>query len=192
MLVVGLVAYALPEAFNGLDVTIIRGEPEQLLWKLDSVLEATTRTVDVGSVRELDQLPFPDWSLFGPSKFRIGYDFTRFPTGLIQQSRGCTFTCNYCPYIVVEKRHAIPNSGERVRGIAARHQDVPVSLVQVPRSVVRFGSQTCRQTGRTHREATAQDRVLHRKPDRLTTSRDTADVARGGADQHHRRHRNAR
>ncbi len=60
------------------------------------------RTVDVGSVRDLDHLPFPDWSPFGPSKFKIAYDFTRFPTGLIQQSRGCTFTCNYCPYIIVE------------------------------------------------------------------------------------------
>ncbi|MBI2823703.1 MAG: radical SAM protein [Planctomycetia bacterium] len=102
VLITGLVAYALPEAFDGLDVTIVRGEPEKLLWKLDDVLSATARTVDVGSVRELDHLPFPDWSLFGPSRFRIGYDFTRFPTGLIQQSRGCTFTCNYCPYIVVE------------------------------------------------------------------------------------------
>ncbi|MEM9656832.1 MAG: radical SAM protein, partial [Planctomycetota bacterium] len=26
------------------------------------------------------------------------------PTALIQQSRGCTFTCNYCPYILVENR----------------------------------------------------------------------------------------
>jgi anaerobic magnesium-protoporphyrin IX monomethyl ester cyclase len=102
VLVIGLVAYALPEAFDGLDVTIVRGEPDMLLWKLDEVLEATTRVVNVGSVRELDHLPFPDWSLFGPSKFKIAYDFTRFPTGLVQQSRGCTFTCNYCPYIIVE------------------------------------------------------------------------------------------
>jgi len=102
VLIIGLVAYAVPEAFDGLDVTIVRGEPERLLWKLDEVMSATTRTVDVGSVRDLDHLPFPDWSLFGPSRFRIGYDFTKFPTGLIQQSRGCTFTCNYCPYIVVE------------------------------------------------------------------------------------------
>ena len=53
-------------------------------------------------MRELDHLPFPDWSPFNYSKFKIAYDFTRFPTGLVQQSRGCTFTCNYCPYIIVE------------------------------------------------------------------------------------------
>ncbi len=102
VIITGLVAYALPEAFDGLNVTIVRGECEKLLWSLDDVMSATTRSVDIGSVKELDHLPFPDWSLFDPSKFRIGYDFTRFPTGLIQQSRGCTFTCNYCPYIVLE------------------------------------------------------------------------------------------
>lgn len=102
VLVTGLVAYALPEAFAGLDVTIVRGEAEQLLWKLDEVLGAQHSTVDVGSVRELDSLPFADWSLFGPRRFRIGYDFWKFPTGLIQTSRGCTFSCNYCPYIIVE------------------------------------------------------------------------------------------
>jgi radical SAM superfamily enzyme YgiQ (UPF0313 family) len=102
VLVTGLVAYALPEAFAGLDVTIVRGEAEQLLWKLDEVLNAAPSTVDVGSVRDLDALPFADWSLFGPRRFRIGYDFWKFPTGLIQTSRGCTFSCNYCPYIIVE------------------------------------------------------------------------------------------
>lgn len=102
VLVTGLVGYALPEAFAGLDVTIIRGEAEQLLWKLDDVLAAGPGSVDVGSVRDLDALPWPDWSLFEYRRFRIGYDFCRFPTGLVQQSRGCTFTCNYCPYIIVE------------------------------------------------------------------------------------------
>jgi radical SAM superfamily enzyme YgiQ (UPF0313 family) len=102
VLVTGLTAYTLPEAFAELDVTIVRGEAEQLLWKLDEVLEAGAASIDVGSVRDLDELPFPDWSPFEPRRFRIAYDFWKFPTALIQQSRGCTFTCNYCPYIIVE------------------------------------------------------------------------------------------
>jgi len=102
VLVTGLVAYTLPEAFAGLEVTIVRGEAEQLLWKFDEVLAAGAASVEVGSVRDLDALPFPDWSAFEPRRFRIGYDFWKFPTALIQQSRGCTFTCNYCPYIIVE------------------------------------------------------------------------------------------
>ncbi len=102
VLVTGAVAFSMGEAFDGLDVTIVRGEAEQLLWKLDEVLSSNERTVDVGKVADLDQLPFPDWSLFSPQKFRIGYDFSQFPTALVQQSRGCTLKCNYCPYIILE------------------------------------------------------------------------------------------
>ena len=104
VLVTGVLAYALPEAFADLQVTLVRGEVEQLLWKLDDVLAAESATVNVGSVRDLDALPFPDWSLFEPRRFRVAYDFWKFPTAFIQQSRGCTFTCNYCPYIVVENK----------------------------------------------------------------------------------------
>ena len=104
ILVVGMVAHALSEAFEDLGVTVVRGEAEQLLWKLDQVLDQGPGVIDMGSVEELDALPFPDWSLFDPRRFRIAYDFWKFPTGLVQLSRGCTFTCNYCPYIVVENK----------------------------------------------------------------------------------------
>lgn len=104
VLVTGLVAYTMPEVFAELDVTIVRGEAEQLLWKFDEVLACERGICNIGSVRDLDSLPFADWSLFQPHRFRIGYDFWKFPTGLIQSSRGCTFSCNYCPYIVVENQ----------------------------------------------------------------------------------------
>ncbi len=105
VLVVGQVAHAVPHAFAGLsNATVIQGEPEQLLWKLDDVLNSDQERVSVGSVANLDELPFPDWSLFAYHKFKIKYDFWRFPTSFIQLSRGCTFTCNYCPYIIVENK----------------------------------------------------------------------------------------
>lgn len=102
ILVTGPVAYAMPDAFADLEVTIIRGEAEQLDAKMDEALDAGPGVVEVGSVRDLDALPFPDWSPFRSSRFRIAYDFWKFPTALIQASRGCTFTCNYCPYILIE------------------------------------------------------------------------------------------
>jgi tRNA A37 methylthiotransferase MiaB len=102
VLVTGAVANSMSEAFGGLDVTIVKGEAEQLLWKLDEVLGGQSRIVDVGKVADLDTLPFPDWSPFSPGRFRIGYDFSKFPTALVQQSRGCTLKCNYCPYIILE------------------------------------------------------------------------------------------
>ena len=100
VLVTGLVADKVPEAFDGLDVTLVQGEPEQLWWKLDEVLASPERRVAVGQVADLDALPLPDWSLFEPKRFRISYDFSAFPTGMVQQSRGCTLKCDYCPYIV--------------------------------------------------------------------------------------------
>jgi anaerobic magnesium-protoporphyrin IX monomethyl ester cyclase len=102
VLVVGLVASTMPEAFDGLEVTVVKGEAEQLLWRLEDVLAQPSATVQLGTIDDLDLLPPPDWSPFDPRRFRIGYDFWRFPTALIQASRGCTFKCNYCPYIILE------------------------------------------------------------------------------------------
>ena len=105
ILVVGQVAHAMPQAFAEVpNATVVQGEPEQLLWKFDEVLDANEQVVSLGSVADLDDLPFPDWSLFEYRKFKIKYDFWRFPTSFVQLSRGCTFTCNYCPYIIVENK----------------------------------------------------------------------------------------
>jgi radical SAM superfamily enzyme YgiQ (UPF0313 family) len=102
--VVGAVAHALPEIFRGEGITVLRGEPEQLLWKLPEALNGVDSVVDLGTVRHLDDLPWPDWSVFDYRRFTVRYDFTKFPTAFVQQSRGCTFSCNYCPYIMAENR----------------------------------------------------------------------------------------
>ena len=102
IIVAGLAASVMPEAFGDLDVTIVRGEAEQLYWKLDEVLSRPSAAVHLGSIEDLDRLPLPDWSPFRPRTFCIGYDFWLFPTALIQASRGCTFKCGYCPYILAD------------------------------------------------------------------------------------------
>ncbi len=100
--VVGILATVMPEAFADLKVTAVKGEAEQLLWKLDEVLERPQAAVQLGAIDDLDLLPTPDWSPFRPRDFRIGYDFWRFPTAYVQASRGCTFKCNYCPYTLLD------------------------------------------------------------------------------------------
>jgi anaerobic magnesium-protoporphyrin IX monomethyl ester cyclase len=102
VIVAGTVVSVLPEALAGLDVTVVKGEAEQLLWRLDEVLSRPRSIVQLGVLEDLDRLPPPDWSPFGPQRFRIGYDFSRFPTALVQASRGCAMKCNYCPYIVLD------------------------------------------------------------------------------------------
>ena len=102
VLVVGTVASVLPSALEGLGVTVVKGEAEQLYWKLDEVLGHSGAAISLGTLEDLDAIPLPDWTVFQPQRFRIGHDFWRFPTGLVQSSRGCTFKCNYCPYIILE------------------------------------------------------------------------------------------
>ena len=102
VLVVGRVASVMPETFDGLDVTVVKGEAEQLLWRLEDVLARPGAIVQLGTIEDLDRLPLPDWSPFRPWRFRIAYDFWQFPTALIQAGRGCTFPCDYCPYTIQE------------------------------------------------------------------------------------------
>ena len=106
--VVGQVAFAMADSLAGSledhNVTILKGEPEQLLTRWDDVMQSLEPIIDIGSVADLNTLPNPDWSQFQYKKFRINYDFWRFPTAFIQQSRGCTFKCNYCPYIMIESK----------------------------------------------------------------------------------------
>src|SRR5690606_5487443 len=56
VIVTGAVAHSMTEAFDGLPVTVVRGEAEQLLWKLDDVLNTTERSINIGKVDDLDKL----------------------------------------------------------------------------------------------------------------------------------------
>jgi radical SAM superfamily enzyme YgiQ (UPF0313 family) len=104
VLVCGQVASTMPEAFQGLRCQVLKGEPEQLPQKLDDLLASAEQRHDIGTVADLDALPFPDWSIFPHSRFQVRYDFWKFPTAYIQSSRGCTLSCSYCPYIILENK----------------------------------------------------------------------------------------
>ena len=134
ILVVGAVASTVPEAFDGLGVNVVRGEAEKLLWNLDEVLQSPPGLTTVGLVKDLDALPFPDWSPFQPERFRIGFDFWRFPTALIQHSRGCLWKCDYCPYIVMDNTLRVPLSGVGGRRNGLLYPPLGIPIVQVPRS----------------------------------------------------------
>ncbi len=128
VLVVGAAASILPQEFEDLAVTVVQGEPEQLLWRLDEVLERGGAKVQLGVIEDLDRLPLPDWSPLGPARFRIGFDFWRFPTGLIQGSRGCRFKCNYCPYLALDN--------------ATRFRDPEAVVDEIRHGIRRWGFQS--------------------------------------------------
>ena len=87
ILLTGPVAAAWPEAFADLPVKVVRGEPEQLLWKLDRVLDCKSRIVNLGAVEDLDTLPWPDWSPFAYEDFRLPREFGRRRVAQIHLSR---------------------------------------------------------------------------------------------------------
>ena len=176
VLVVGTLASVAPQEFSHLNVTVVKGEAEQLLWKLDEVLARPGASVQLGTIEDLDRLPFPDWTPFEPERFRIGYDFWRFPTALIQASRGCAMKCNYCPYIVLDNSTR-PQRGLGGGGNARGHPPLGFPLVQVPRSAVRAAPPAGAGVGPGHRQPAAQGAVLNRDADRPAPGRHFAAAA---------------
>lgn len=87
------------ELFSGHADFIIQGEPE------DAALQILNGRLPSGVVKsnpimDLDSLPFPDWSVFPVERFSYRPTLPRTPFVFVQSSRGCVYTCNYCPYKV--------------------------------------------------------------------------------------------
>jgi anaerobic magnesium-protoporphyrin IX monomethyl ester cyclase len=60
-------------------------------------------TVSAGFVEDLDSLPFPRWDQFDIRRFRYQIVTGKGITLPMLGSRGCPYTCNYCPYLVNSK-----------------------------------------------------------------------------------------
>ena len=90
---------------------LIKGEPDEVFGQLLSVLSENgdwtdvagisykkdgmvIHTQDKGRIRQLDNLPMPAYELMDASKYFE--TLIPGPFALIQSSRGCPFTCNYC------------------------------------------------------------------------------------------------
>lgn len=97
VLVVGPVATATPEAFEGLGATVLRGDAELLRERLDEVLSQVGDVVGLGAIEDLGKLPQCDWSPFEPWRWRISDEFWQFPTAAVEHGRGCPHACKYCP-----------------------------------------------------------------------------------------------
>lgn len=103
---------------------ILAGEPEGAsdeAWR--EIIEGRPPGVlDVGSVRDLDTLPFPDWSPFPIERYRYALLSQRGPTLPIQSARGCPYACSYCPWRVTARfRERDP---DRVAREARRDRDL--------------------------------------------------------------------
>ncbi len=94
---IGPLVTAMPERFLESGHFVIRGEPEKACleaseqWSPEGIIES-------GPLNDLDQLPFPDWTLFDFRRFRYSPNLTVRPIVPVLSSRGCNFACTYCPY----------------------------------------------------------------------------------------------
>jgi radical SAM superfamily enzyme YgiQ (UPF0313 family) len=102
----GTFASAVPEFFSGCADFVVKEEIENIAPQLahGTIPEGI---ISAGFVEDLDALPFPKWDQFDFNRFRYQIVTGRGITLPMLGSRGCPFTCNYCPYLV--------NSKHRVR-----------------------------------------------------------------------------
>ncbi len=98
----GAFASSVPDYFSSAADFIVREEIENIAPALARG-EIPEGVVSAGFVQNLDKLPFPVWDQFATEKFRYQIVTGRGITLPLLGSRGCPYTCNYCPYLVNSK-----------------------------------------------------------------------------------------
>ena len=102
----GTFAATVPDYYAGAADFTVREEIENIAPALARG-EIPTGDVSAGFVKDLDSLPFPKWDQFSIRRYRYQIVTSQGITLPMLGSRGCPYTCNYCPYLV--------NSSYRVR-----------------------------------------------------------------------------
>jgi anaerobic magnesium-protoporphyrin IX monomethyl ester cyclase len=102
----GTFAATVPEFFAEAADFTVQGEIENIAPALARG-EIPSGIVFAGFVRDLDSLPFPKWDQFRIRRYKYQIVTNQGITLPMLGSRGCPYTCNYCPYLV--------NSRYRVR-----------------------------------------------------------------------------
>ncbi|MBI3627998.1 MAG: radical SAM protein, partial [Candidatus Rokubacteria bacterium] len=78
--------------------------------------------VDSPDVKDLDRLPFPDWSCFPVHSYSYFPALRQRPFLPVLSSRGCPYTCEYCPYEIIKWRpRSVDNVLDELAYLRARH-----------------------------------------------------------------------
>jgi len=102
----GTFASSVPDFFSDAADFVVKEEIENLAPALARG-EIPDGITPAGFVQDLDSIPFPSWDQFDIRRFRYQIITGKGITLPMLGSRGCPYTCNYCPYLV--------NSSYRVR-----------------------------------------------------------------------------
>ncbi len=95
----GTFAAAVPQFYRDAADFVVKGEIENLAWDLAKG-RIPRGVVDGGFVPDLNTLPFPSWDQFPIQRYKYSIITNRGITLPMLGSRGCTYTCGYCPYLV--------------------------------------------------------------------------------------------
>lgn len=98
----GAFAAAVPDFYGEAADFVVKGEVESIAPALGRG-EIPEGVADAGFVADLNSLPFPSWDQFDVSRYRYQIVTNRGVTLPMLGSRGCPYTCNYCPYLVNSK-----------------------------------------------------------------------------------------
>ena len=102
--VYGPFADSKPDLFlDGVDF-IIGGELESAILAFINNKHAFNGHLNFGVVENLDILPIPDWSDFSIGEFNYFPLLHKKGVMPLQSSRGCSFNCDFCPYMVSQTK----------------------------------------------------------------------------------------
>jgi anaerobic magnesium-protoporphyrin IX monomethyl ester cyclase len=100
---IGAFATVRPEIFlDGGGDFVMPGEPE---WAAKEMAENRLEPKGIlpkKLLEGLDQLPFPDWNVFPVKSYSYWPGLKKRPLLPMLSSRGCSFDCSYCPYMVTQ------------------------------------------------------------------------------------------
>lgn len=98
VIIVGPFASAMPEIYNTIADFVIIGEPESAIIEILIKGFPGTQLIYSKELSNLNELPMPDWTPFIKNNLYSYRPFSKEHGVSIQKSRGCSMTCNYCPY----------------------------------------------------------------------------------------------
>lgn len=105
---------------------IIQGEPEHYFLKNNN-LAHLSGIIKSPIIDNLDDLPFPDWSIFPYQQYCYFPSLSKKPFLPMIASRGCTYSCShYCPYPVISgkkwRRRSVENVIDEIQYLIKNYQ----------------------------------------------------------------------
>jgi radical SAM superfamily enzyme YgiQ (UPF0313 family) len=112
---IGAFAMVKPEIFLEEADFVIKGEPEAAVIEMAAGRLTNPRgIIDSPLIQNLESLPFPDWHGFPVRKYGYYPVLKNRPVFPILTSRGCSFDCSYCPYMVIQTKNWRSRSAEHI------------------------------------------------------------------------------